>query len=90
MQKNQNSILTIAIPTYQRSSTILNSVELLIPLCKKMNVQIVIIDNGSTDNTYITLLKKEKAFPNIKIVKYKENMGFKESFVRIFDNIHTK
>src|SRR5574344_2051051 len=66
--------LEIAIPTYNRSTCLEN---LLSNLLKSpfVKCKITVYDNCSPDETPQICEKYEKLFPNLKIVRNKENIG---------------
>jgi GT2 family glycosyltransferase len=71
---NNQVLVTIAIPTYNR-----------FPLLKKAlgsalaqtypNIEIVVLDNASTDGTHEYLAQQAELHKNIKIIRNKENIG---------------
>ncbi len=54
---------------------------------KNENVEIIIADNGSTDNS-IALLSKE--YPDLKIIQLDQNYGFAEGYNKALQQINTK
>jgi len=78
--------ITIAIPTYNRVTAVLTTISALTPIFGQSNMQIVVIDNGSTDDTYRVLSKSFSQIKNFKVIRYDDNFGFLESFLRLFDN----
>ena len=67
-----NSSLTIAIPLYNESETIDYMKERLLKAIEKINLHnlnILFVDDGSTDNTYDLLTEKFSDFKNVEIIK---------------------
>ncbi|HLD27218.1 MAG TPA: glycosyltransferase family 2 protein [Patescibacteria group bacterium] len=58
--------ITAIIPTF-------NGMEMLDECIKGLNIEIVVVDNGSTDGTVEMLLSK---YPKIRIIKNSSNQGF--------------
>jgi glycosyltransferase involved in cell wall biosynthesis len=85
MIKSEPSI-TIAIPTYNRVTSVLTTISALTPIFGQSNLQILVIDNGSTDDTYRVLSKSFSQIKNFTVIRYDDNFGFLESFLRLFDN----
>jgi len=48
----KSTILTIAIPTFNRQPLLETMLQLLVPLCANSNLQILVIDNCSNDGTW--------------------------------------
>ena len=69
--------LSIIIPSYNE----LNNLKHLIKktnfiLLKNRNIEIIIVDNGSTDGSNNYLENNKKLFPKIKFVRVKKNIGY--------------
>ena len=69
--------LSIIIPSYNE----LNNLKLLLKkankiLLKNRNIEIIIVDNGSTDGSKKYLDNNKKFFPKIKVVRVKKNIGY--------------
>ena len=69
--------LSIIIPSYNE----LNNLKLLVKkankiLLKNKNIEIIIVDNGSTDGSKNYLNNNKKFFPKIKVVRVKKNIGY--------------
>lgn len=65
------------IPTYNRENKLIETVKSIINNCSSNNYEIIIIDDGSTDNTQ----NKIKELKNIDFIKYikKNNSGVSDS-----------
>jgi len=50
MQQKESNLVSIILPTYNRSSFIKDSVNSLISQTYQ-NIEIIVVDDGSTDNT---------------------------------------
>ena len=66
--------LSICIPTYNRSSDLANVIEKFIPIIKNENIEIVISDNNSSDNTTDVLAPFLDKYSFIKYYKNDFNM----------------
>jgi glycosyltransferase involved in cell wall biosynthesis len=69
--------LSIIIPSYNE----LNNLKHLIKktnliVLKNRNIEIIIVDNGSTDGSENYLKNNKKFFPKIKFVRVKKNIGY--------------
>ena len=69
--------LSIIIPSYNE----LNNLKYLIKkinsiVLKNRNIEIIIVDNGSTDGSKNYLENNKKLFPKIKFVRVKKNIGY--------------
>ena len=68
---NDNVLLSICIPTYNCYSLLVECLEVLFPQIKDYNVAVYVIDNASTDETY--LIKDQ--FPSIVYIRNERNIG---------------
>lgn len=76
MIKNKKK-LSIIIPSYNE----INNLKLLVKkankiLSKNKAVEIIIVDNGSTDGSKNYLYDNKKFFPKIKVVRVQKNIGY--------------
>lgn len=81
---NSGPILSICIPTYNRADYItklLNSIIIQDP----KNIEIIISDNASTDNTQELLQEFIKKFPWLKYSRSDKNIGFDGNMKKIIE-----
>ena len=71
-QKMDNLFLSICIPTYNRADKIVDLVKTLLS-CKENNIEVIVIDNCSTDNTQMLL--NEIIDNRFSYVRNKNNIG---------------
>ncbi|MEJ5330084.1 MAG: glycosyltransferase family 2 protein [Desulfobaccales bacterium] len=69
---NENPLVSIIIPTYNRSHTILRSVNSVLHQTYR-NFEIIIVDDGSTDNTEKLIMNLNST--QIKYIKHSINKG---------------
>ena len=68
--------ISIVIPIYNEQDNIIKLIkEVRIALEKKINYEIIIIDDGSDDNTYEVVNKIKKMYKNITTIIHKKNYG---------------
>ena len=68
--------ISIVIPIYNEQDNITHLIkEVRTALEKKINYEIIIVDDGSDDNTYEAVNKIKKNNKNITIVSHKKNYG---------------
>lgn len=79
---DQKPLLTIAIPTYNGGKTICNMLNLLLPQCDNNQVEILISDNCSTDNTEAIIRTYKEKWKNIDYHRNKENIGPDANFLQ--------
>lgn len=74
-------LLTIAVPTYNGSRTIRTMMDFLMPQVNDC-VEILIIDNCSTDDTPDIIHKYLELFPQIRHIRNAENIGADGNFLK--------
>ena len=77
-------VLSLAIPTWNRAEIVDKALEIVLPQVEKNkdHIEVILSDNGSTDNTDAVIKKYIRDFPNINIVhnRQSENTGFYGNF----------
>lgn len=78
MKKNKKPILSICIPTWNRWYSLEHTLKSIIDQDEfiSWDIEIVISDNASTDETEIEIWKLCKKYKNIKYFRNKENIGW--------------
>ena len=66
--------LSVIIPCYNEEKTILLVVE-KIKKIKNLTIEIIIVDDCSTDSTSDVLKNISQVYPDIKIIKHEHNSG---------------
>ncbi|MGB9735988.1 MAG: glycosyltransferase family 2 protein [bacterium] len=84
-------LLTIGIPTYNRTETIFKILQQIIDRQIYSIAQILIIDDGGTDGGY-EKLRVSSAFlkENIKFLRNDVNIGYARTFIRMFTECKTE
>ncbi|QSZ42366.1 glycosyltransferase [Sulfurimonas aquatica] len=72
--------ILFVIPTYNRIDTIMKTLPVNMDICERYNVDIVVIDNCSTDNTGEEI---KSIYPRLNIIINSINIGLKGSFKKI-------
>lgn len=77
--------LTIAIPTYNRAEKLSECINRVIKYSKNLDIEIIVSDNASMDNTrdIIDLIIKDN--PSVKYYRNSENLGFDGNFLNCFE-----
>jgi abequosyltransferase len=75
-----SNILSIAIPTYNRSKFLDATLEYHIPILSKYDIPIIIRDNNSTDNTEEIIKNWMKIYDYIDYKKNETNIGADKNF----------
>jgi glycosyltransferase involved in cell wall biosynthesis len=78
------SKVSLLIPVYNREKIILETLNSAINQTYK-NIEIIIVDNKSTDNTFEILKEFAKLYPNIRIYQNEENIGPVRNWKRCLD-----
>lgn len=74
-------LLTIAIPTYNGERTICDMLDILLPQVNE-KVEILIVDNCSTDNTGNIIQRYREKYPQIEYVRNDYNIGPDANFLK--------
>ncbi len=82
-------ILSICIPTFNRDSFLRQCLESIVRQFDneqvRANVEIVISDNGSSDNTGLVAREYQKNYPNIAYIRNLENLGVDRNILQVVD-----
>lgn len=88
-----NSLLTIAIPTWNRAPYLeanLTRITDLLDSCQINEIEILVVDNASSDNTSEVVSKFQKKFSFVKYIKNDENIGPIANFLKAISVVETK
>ncbi|GAB3938607.1 glycosyltransferase family 2 protein [Mucilaginibacter myungsuensis] len=72
--KNQDPLVSIIIPVYNREKLVARAIDSAIGQTYK-NVEVVVVDNCSTDNTWEVLQRYALQDKRVKVFKNEENLG---------------
>jgi glycosyltransferase involved in cell wall biosynthesis len=78
-----NHYLSVCIPTYNRCKILIDSIEEIIPLLIKRNIEICISNNASTDDTDLYLSNLIKRYPQIKYQRQTTNVGIDQNMIDV-------
>jgi len=85
-------ILSICIPTYNRASFLKQCLQSIVSQFQnetvRSQVEIVISDNGSTDNTQEIIQEFASRFSNIVSIKNSDNIGFDRNVLAVVGSAH--
>lgn len=77
--------LTIAIPTFNRPDTLLDTLSKLLSFPNSHEVDLLVVDNGSDVDIELFINNKLRNISNLSIIRFDTNEGFHESFYRLFE-----
>jgi len=85
------SSLSIITPMHNESEVISTFFETLIPILDKTKLiwEIILIDDGSTDDTYQQLCSWKNKVPNITLIKFSRNFGKEAALTAGLDHCHS-
>lgn len=78
-------MLTIVIPTWNRAADLNKLLESCYRITPEYGVSILVIDDGSIDDTSLICDNHKKRMPNLEIFKHLINQGYAESFFDAFE-----
>lgn len=67
--------ISIVIPSYNESATIAPLVYRVMSVSLPLEKEVIIIDDGSTDNTWEIVQRLRREIPNLKLLRNPSNMG---------------
>lgn len=78
--------LTISIPAYNDNKSIVKLISECHSVCNALNIDfdIVIINDGSSDNTLEVITELARRYSNITIFNHKKNLGFGATLKEVF------
>lgn len=78
LSKNNRTSLSIVMPAYNEQENIREVVKSAILFLKKRKIdgEVVIVDDGSTDKTVKILLSLARLYKNLKIISHEKNEGY--------------
>ena len=82
-------LITICIPTYNRSKTVTRLIQELLDFELNDQIEILVLDDGSQDNTFEEL-SKFSHYNNVSIFKNEKNIGLVGSVLRCFNLCKTE
>ena len=74
--------LSIVIPCYNESKSIPILLENFSKKLDRKDIELIIVNNGSTDNTSLKIKKIKKKYNFLKIVNIKKNIGYGNGIVK--------
>ena len=82
MERNQNlelsrgtPVLSVVVPIYNEAASLSGVLKELVPYCREHKWKLILVDDGSTDNTP-AILKEYEEHPDINIIHHKVNRGY--------------
>lgn len=80
--------LSLVIPIYNEEESIFQLYENIIDIMEKINkkYEVILIDDGSTDNSYERLKEIHTKNPNFKIIRFRRNFGQTQAMRAGFDH----
>lgn len=74
-------VISVVIPTLKSSSWIANTLDALFEGHLYQIDEIIIVDDGSDDGTWDSLLELTERFPNLRAFRLRENMGQRKATI---------
>jgi len=80
-------LVTIALCTYNGEEFLKEQLDSLVAQTYQ-NIEVVVIDDCSTDNTYNIVLSYAEKHPNFSVYRNEENIGFLKNFEKALSHCH--
>lgn len=71
----EKALLSVVVPIYNEAFTLSDLLAELMPFCRERNWKLILVNDGSSDNTS-AILKPYEEFPGVKILHHKLNRGY--------------
>jgi glycosyltransferase involved in cell wall biosynthesis len=71
----EKTLLSVIVPIYNEAASLPNLLRELIPYCHQQKWRLILVDDGSVDDTALILKDHEKS-PEIQIIHHKLNRGY--------------
>jgi glycosyltransferase involved in cell wall biosynthesis len=71
----ETALLSVVVPIYNEAFSLSNLLAELIPYCRERNWRLILVNDGSSDNTPAILKQYEKS-PDVNILHHKLNRGY--------------
>jgi glycosyltransferase involved in cell wall biosynthesis len=82
MESNQNQItspvstdLSVVVPIFNEAGSLQGVLEEMVPFCRDHKWKLILVDDGSSDNT-LSILNEYQDYPAIKVIHHKVNRGY--------------
>lgn len=72
---SEPACLAVVVPIYNEAACLSNLLAEVIPYCRQRNWKLILVDDGSNDNTP-AILKDYEGFPNVSCLRHKLNRGY--------------
>jgi abequosyltransferase len=76
--------LSLCIPTYNRAKFLKETLDSIIEQASE-NIEIVVSDNGSTDETEAIIQEYQKQFPRLRYFRFCTNQGAERNFLNVVE-----
>ena len=76
MSSEYHSKFSLIIPCYNESANIENLFDGIKEIQKELNFEVIIINNGSTDNSNLIIERNKNKINNLNLISIKDNIGF--------------
>lgn len=87
---NQNKLFSIFIPTYNRADLLSETLESVVSQISNDFIEIIICDNGSTDNTKEVVDKYIQKYNNIRYYKNEPSIHMDLNHLKVLEYTNTK
>jgi glycosyltransferase involved in cell wall biosynthesis len=87
--KSDQKLITLCIATYNRSARVCELVQILLDFDLNESLEILIVDDGSSDDTFNQISKFLK-YDNVQVYRNESNLGWAKTFIKYFNLCKTE
>jgi glycosyltransferase involved in cell wall biosynthesis len=87
MEKSKKKLeLSVVIPAYNEENNIKNIISIVIKSLKKWKIEIIVVDDGSTDNMADKVRKLSEKYDFIHLYQHEKNKGYADALKTGFEH----
>ena len=73
--KSNSANLSVVVPVFNEAGSLAGVLKELVPFCRDHGWKLILVDDGSSDNT-LSIMNEFENYPDVKIIHHKVNRGY--------------